>query len=195
MLKLSTFYLVDSGRNYSIHHLSSHPDLGPALRLHLACQYNIEDWVGVAFRKLMTMSILSVKRADEELMGHEAFRTLVRAQATVALHRSKIAFGPAKAVHDTDCIDNADCGKTWNEAWWGGLDRPGILTALLHPVMQVPGAVIDEGLSGMKVDWGMSTACRLLTISSFQGTPEKPGRLRLEDEIVAKAIAGLIKQM
>lgn len=195
MLKLSTFYIVDSGRQYSLFYLSDHPDMGPALQLHLATKYQIEDWVGIAFRNLMSKSILDLNRVDEELLGHEAFRTLVRTKAVVSLHRSKLAFGPAKAVHSTDCIDNSDCGKVWNEAWWGELDRPGILTALLHPTMQIAGSVIDEGLGGMKVDWGMSTSCRLLTIGSFQGTPEKPGRLRMEEEIVTKAIAGLIKQM
>lgn len=195
LLKLSTFYLVDSGRKNAIHYLSNHPDLRPALRLHLACAYNIEVWVGTAFRDLMAKSILSVTLADETLMGPAVYRALVKTQAAVDLHRRRLAFGPPKAVHDTDCRDHEDCTKTWNEAWWGKPDRPGILTALLHPVLSMPGKVIDSQLQEMQVDWGMGTACRLLTVSSFQGTIAKPGRLTLEEDLIEKAVTSLVRMM
>jgi hypothetical protein len=75
------------------------------------------------------------------------------------------------------------------------LGEHGILTALLHPLLQVPGKVIDAALEGLQVDWGMSNVCCLLTISSIHGTAEKPGKLRMEDDYVVKAIASLLKMM
>lgn len=195
MLKLSTFYVVDSGRDYSIHHLSSHPELQPSLRLHLACRFDIEVWVGIAFRALMSGSILNITNEDRALIGSEAYHILVVTHAQVDLHRARLAFGPPKAVHADDCIDNADCGQTWYQAWWGTYDRRGILTALLHLSLQVPGVVIDAALTGLQVDWGMSNACRLLTISSIQGTAEKPGKLRMEEDYIVKVVASLVKLM
>lgn len=195
VLKLSTFYLVDSGRDYSIHHLSSYPELNPLLRLHLACQYNIEEWVGITFRALMFMSILDVTDDDRALIGSEAYHILATTHARVELHRRRLAFGPPKAVHDVHCLDESDCSKTWYQAWWGTHDRQGILTALLHPTSPVPGSVIDAALGGLQVDWGMSTACRVLTISSIQGTAEKPGKLRMEEDYITKAITTLLKLM
>lgn len=195
VLKLSTFYLIDSGRDYSIYHLSSHPELQASLRLHLACQFNIEVWVGIAFRELMSVSILNITDKDRDLIGSEAYHILVMTHAQVDLHRARLAFGPPKAVHASDCVDEPDCSKTWYQAWWGTHDRRGILTALLHPSSQVPGRVIDAALTGLQVDWGMSNACRLLTISSIQGTTEKPGKLRMEEDYITKAVNSLVKMM
>lgn len=195
ILKLSIFYIVDTARDYAIHHLSDHPELQPALRLHLACQYNIVEWVGIAFRKLMEVSILNVTEADQDMIGNIPFRMLVRTHAKVALHRQQVAFGPPDPVHDTDCLDHPDCDTTWKKAWWGAVDRPGILTALLHPETPVKGSVIDDSLEELRVDWGMSDACRLLTIGSIRGSPEKPSPLRTEEQIVAKAVARLVSLM
>ncbi|KAF9455501.1 hypothetical protein BDZ94DRAFT_1148255, partial [Collybia nuda] len=119
VLKLSTFYLIDSGRDYSIHHLSSHPELQSSLRLHLACRFDIEAWVGIAFRELMSVSILNITNEDRDLIGSEAYHILVVTHAQVDLHRARLAFGPPKAVHANDCVDEPDCSKTWYQAWWG----------------------------------------------------------------------------
>jgi len=182
-------------RSLCLHYLSDHPNLCPPLRLHLACAYNVEEWVGIAFRELMAKSISTVTLDDEVLMGPAVYRKLVKTQAKVELHRRKLAFGPPNVVHDTNCLDHEDCCKTWNQAWCGTLERPGILTALLHPASSLPGRVIKNRLQELQVDWGMSNACRLLTITSVQGTDEKPCRFTMEEGMVAQAVAALIKMM
>ncbi|KAJ7793151.1 hypothetical protein B0H14DRAFT_3159805 [Mycena olivaceomarginata] len=176
LMKTCDFFAVESGMQYTTHHLEDHPDLGPALRYRLASCYDITHWAKRAFYELMLMSILEISEANEESLGWAAYRALVRTHAQVSDYRLTLALFPPDVVHATICYDNTFCGTYWAETWVG-----------LSGGLEMHDALVEMAVPGM------TRECRLLTITSIQDTPSVKSRLRKEEEYIDKAVDDLIR--
>ncbi|KAJ6600117.1 hypothetical protein B0H10DRAFT_1824948 [Mycena sp. CBHHK59/15] len=188
VLKTCDFFGVESGTQYSIHHLEDHSELGPALRYKLASDYHIKRWAKRAFYELMSGSILEISETDEEYLGWGAYRALVRTHAEVAHHRLTLALFPPNVVHANFCYDNEYCTNCWAQNWVG---MSGGLGNLLKD--EISGAEVHDALSDMPVP-GMTGECRLLTITSIQDTPAGKSLLRKEEEYMDKVVEALVKE-
>ncbi|KAJ6530482.1 hypothetical protein DFH09DRAFT_1093529 [Mycena vulgaris] len=187
VLKTCDFFGVDSGTKYATFYLENHPDLGPALRYRLARDYDIKPWAKTAFYELMSGSVLEISEADDEVLGWDAYRMLVRTQATVTQYRLTLALFPPDTVHASFCYDQEYCGKSWADNWVG---MAGGLGTLLRD--ELSGSEMHDALVDMQVP-GMTGECRLLTITSIQDSPTKKSLLRKEEEFIDAAVEALIR--
>ncbi|KAJ7459476.1 hypothetical protein B0H11DRAFT_2316805 [Mycena galericulata] len=185
ILKLSHFLDIGTGTAYAIHHLSTHPHLRPALRLFLACTYDVDDWVSTAFLELMRTPIQQLTANDYQLIGAWVYKLLVLTHAKVDEHRSGLAFFPPVVLHSPDCIRTEQCVKAWEDAWFGKAGGSGMVSALLDA--KLPGAVLYSVMDQFQV-FGMRDACRVQTLSSLEDTPEKMSSLKKEISIIEEAV-------
>ncbi|KAJ7279430.1 hypothetical protein C8J57DRAFT_1502087 [Mycena rebaudengoi] len=191
VLRISSFFAVDSGIKYATHHLENHTDLQPALRYQLGQEFDISHWIKRGFEELMGDSIADLTESDADLIGVEAYRVLVKTKAQVQEHRTNLAFWPPGVVHAEACYGRGYCEQSWRDAW---MAPSGILGALLND--EEPGVEIHDKLPSLIVG-GMSERCRVLTIEGIQdraATPNNPAKkseLKREDAIISLAIASL----
>ncbi|KAJ7685827.1 hypothetical protein B0H17DRAFT_1204659 [Mycena rosella] len=169
ILKLSHFMEVDTGTDYAVHHLSSHPHLTAPLRLHLAISYDISD-------------------NDEQLIGRWTYKLLVRTHTKIDDHRHALAFVPPTTLHAPYCIDTASCTKAFEDAWFGRAGGSGMVSALLDA--KVPGEALHSVMMQFQV-YGMLEDCRVRTLSSIQDTPERKSGFKKEGVFVADALKEL----
>ncbi|KAJ7501276.1 hypothetical protein B0H11DRAFT_1713593 [Mycena galericulata] len=188
ILKLSHFLDIETGTAHAIHHLSGHPHLRPALRLYLACTYDVSDWVEGAFTDLMKNPIHQLSDNDYLLIGSWVYKLLVRTQARVDEHRRELAFCPPRVLHATDCVRREQCEKAWREAWFGRAGGSGMVSALLDA--KVPGLTLYSVMAMFQVV-GMRDVCRVQTLSKIEDTPEKISAFKKEGRIVEEAVEEL----
>ncbi|KAJ7883385.1 hypothetical protein B0H13DRAFT_1890396 [Mycena leptocephala] len=174
VLRLSHFFDVQSGTQYAIFHLSTHPALTAPMRLYLAIAYDVDNWVSIAFNELMKKSILKVTENDEKLLGHAAYWLLVRMHAQVDEHRTNLAFKAPVVQHGPNC--SGIYTKKRCLVWKEGNTRHG--DALLDT--RLPGAAVYAVLDQFYVS-GMSDGCRRRTLESLADTPEKLSSMKRED--------------
>ncbi|KAJ7506056.1 hypothetical protein B0H11DRAFT_1903971 [Mycena galericulata] len=187
VLKTSHFFGAETGVEYAIHHLESHPGLGAALRFRIGCDYQITGWIAQAFDALMTVPITEISLGDEALIGWEAYRALARAQAEVADHRTTLAVCPPEPLHSTWCHNPTFCTQEWVKGWTA---TSGVLGALLKE--ELPGCDVHDKLETFSVG-GMTRDCHHRTCTSLKETAEKKSVLKKEEEIIDKAVAALVK--
>jgi hypothetical protein len=189
-LKLATFYEIEDGRDYAISTLHGRPDLRPAMRLYLAQNYLVTDWICPGFQQLVATPTLSLTDNDIEHIGSATFIVLVRTKARIDLHRRACAVRAPPVTHGDGCYDEEECEKEWQNAWWGEQGRPGVAITLVHPNLALPAKDIARKLDTLKLGWKMDDSCRDLTVEKVRGVNLK-GPLMLEDEYVEEAIAQL----
>ncbi|KAJ7606392.1 hypothetical protein DFH06DRAFT_1383020 [Mycena polygramma] len=191
VLKLSHFFEVDSGTQYAIHHLSSHPTVTAPMRLYLAVTYDVDPWVAIAFKDLMKKSILDLSENDERLLGRAAYRLLFRTHASVELHRTNLAFRAPLVIHADHCAGlytQKECVRHWEEAWFGRKGTAGMVAALLD--MRLPAAALYAVLDQFYVP-AMTDGCRRRTVAALEDTPTELSYIKKEDKIVDDAIQQL----
>ncbi|KAJ7477902.1 hypothetical protein B0H11DRAFT_2281133 [Mycena galericulata] len=186
VLKLSHFFVVESGIAYSRYHLDHHPDLNPVLRLKLGFDYHFVDWITTGFDELMTCPIKDISAEDEELMGWPAYRALAQAQAEVLDLRLSLAVARIPDVnHWNGCHTHTYCQSEWAKMW---TSLGGVL-----------GALIKEELSGSEVleklptyySGGMNMECHRRTCDGLKDTPDKVSILRGGEEIIDRHVTEL----
>ncbi|KAJ7456050.1 hypothetical protein B0H11DRAFT_2066707 [Mycena galericulata] len=152
VLKLSHFFVVESGIAYSRYHLDHHPDLNPVLRLKLGFDYHFVDWITTGFDELMTCPIKDISAEDEELMGWPAYRALARAQAEVLDLRLSLAVARIPDVnHWNGCHTHTYCQSEWAK-------------------------ICQPTICG-----GMNMECHRRTCDGLKDTPDKVSILRGEE--------------
>ncbi|KAJ7827926.1 hypothetical protein B0H13DRAFT_2373535 [Mycena leptocephala] len=195
VLRLSHFFDVQSGTQYAVFHLSTHPAFTAPMRLYLAIAYDVDHWVSIAFNELMKKSILNITENDEKLIGRVAYRLLVRTHAEVNEHRTNLAFQAPTVHHGPNCsgtYTQKECVRLWEDAWFGRKGTPGMVAGLLDT--RLPGAALYAVLDQFYVS-GMSDGCRRRTLDSLADTPEKLSSIKKEDTIIGDAIRLLKKSM
>jgi hypothetical protein len=191
ILKLATFYQIEDGRDFAISTLHMRTDLHPAMRLYLARSYHVAEWIHPRFKQLISTPTLSLTDDDIKYIGLETFITLTRTKTQIDLHRLECALKAPPVSHAIDCLDDQDCEKAWQSAWWGEPGRPGVAIALIHPHHPVSGENILKKLTTLKVSWNMDDNCRDLTVSKVHGSHRVQSPLLLENEYVDEAVVKL----
>ncbi|KAJ7741861.1 hypothetical protein B0H16DRAFT_1728383 [Mycena metata] len=195
ILRLGHFLDVETGTLYATHNLSSHTLLTAPMRLYLAMKFDVDEWVGIAFKALMRRSLLTISENDEQLLGRSAYRLLVKTHTAVQEHRTNLAFHAPPVIHDPTCTgiySQRECTRLWEDAWFGRKATPGMVAALLDQCL--PGEALYSTLDKFQV-YGMCDGCRVLTLSSLEDTPEKGSAIKREDVIINHAISLLLKSM
>jgi hypothetical protein len=192
ILKLATFYQIEDGRDFAISTLHTCTDLQPAMRLYLARSYHVAEWIHTGFKQLVSTPTLSLTDSDIEYIGHETFVTLMRTKSRIDLHCRACAVKAPPVSHAVECLDEDDCEKAWQSAWWGEPSRPGVAIALIHPYNSISGKEVLNKLLTLKVPWNMDDVCRDLTVSKVHGSHHVQSPLLLEEEYVDDAVAELM---
>ena len=148
----------------------------------------MDHWAKRAFYELMSGSILEISLEDEDFLGRDAYRSLVRTHAQVSQYRLGLALFPPDPVHGNMCYNNEYCSDAWVKNWVG---ISGSLGSLLKEEMS--GTEMHDALNEMAVP-GMWEECRILTITSIQDTPTGKSLLKKEEEFVDAAVEALIKE-
>ncbi|KAI9065085.1 hypothetical protein FKP32DRAFT_1756887 [Trametes sanguinea] len=187
ILKLSTQWGVDSGRQWAIHHLEASRNVPASLRLQLARRYNVPQWVEPAFRELVFCISLGELRGDDFVhLSYPVYILITKLKEAVEHERRVVAYlAPECKTHGPSCSNPERCSLIWRETWWLKIGR-----RLLHPdadqsmpLEKGPGAV--ESL-----EWaGMSPACRENMVATvargdgFAGAAEifKSGLMKLAE--------------
>ena len=189
ILKLGEFYQAPKLVDYAIHTLEQHSAFSPHLRLNLAQRYGVSQWIEPAFRQLIDAPLLALSDDHISQLGFRVFVLLARTHARIVYHRQTCAVRAPPVVHDAGCLDEKDCAKAWNHAWWGEAGKPGVALALVHPDRRLSGRDILAKLGGIRPGWQMDSMCLELTLSMIEGTaPEFNSRLIMEELFIQEAI-------
>ncbi|TFK46579.1 hypothetical protein OE88DRAFT_1739442 [Heliocybe sulcata] len=178
ILKLSSFYLIDKGRAYSIRMLSTHPGLRPAHRLYLAQQYRVCDWIKPAWEMLFSLPLTLLTHEDVHFLGLDAMETLAVTKEKIITHRRRLALNAPKVQHSYFCRDNDACTRAWSHAWWGEYDRAGVARLLLQNRGLTREEIVTR-LNQMNVA-GMDNQCRRFTLDALERAP-MVAKLELEE--------------
>jgi hypothetical protein len=160
------------------------------MRLYLARNYRVVDWICPGFEELVWTPTLSLTDNDIEHIGSTTFVVLVRTQARIHIHRQACAVKAPPVTHGDGCYDAEECEHEWQNAWWGEQGRPGVAVALVHPYLVLPAKLVAKKLDTLKVSWKMDDTCRDLTVEKVRGLDLK-GPLMMEDEYIEAAVAEL----
>ncbi|KAJ7789882.1 hypothetical protein B0H14DRAFT_2307521, partial [Mycena olivaceomarginata] len=128
ILHLSRKYIIPTGVRYAQHNLPSLPDFTPVIQLRLARQYSILDWADAGFRGLVDRKLKDIDLEDAENMGIVAFHQLVQVHCKIQELNLGLAYNPPTVPHSPGCIDEPQCTRLWERAWWMGYAKH-----LLHP--------------------------------------------------------------
>ncbi|KAJ6526581.1 hypothetical protein DFH09DRAFT_1328426 [Mycena vulgaris] len=140
-LKMADFFDCPTVTEVAIRWLSVHADLDPFLRLQLAIEYHLSDWVGPAFSAIVHTPLTSLTAEQITMIGFSPYIILAETQAKITKHRTLCSLTIPPVTHsNTFCsgeTTQASCAKAWAHAWWGESIKHGVAVALLHPA-QMP---------------------------------------------------------
>ncbi|KAJ6597752.1 hypothetical protein DFH09DRAFT_1304519 [Mycena vulgaris] len=189
ILKTCHFFVVETGIEYAIYHLENHPELEPALRFRMGCDYHLTGWIAQVFDDLMTTPITEVSAEDEALIGPQAYRALARAQARVADRRMTLAVCPPEPTHVSWCHSERFCTAEWESSW---VSIAGVLGALIKD--ELPGSEIHDKLESYPIG-AMTRECHHRTCTNLRGDGERKSIFKQEEEIIDEAVEELMKQI
>ncbi|KAK6966467.1 hypothetical protein R3P38DRAFT_3246164 [Favolaschia claudopus] len=82
--------------NIANHHLSAARDLDPAIRLHLAMHYHLDEWIPLA----------DLTQAQITNIGFSAYIILAEVKAKITEHRTLCALACPPVIHNDGCRDH-----------------------------------------------------------------------------------------
>ncbi|KAJ7439136.1 hypothetical protein B0H11DRAFT_2254057 [Mycena galericulata] len=167
-LSLADFFDAAIVRDIAIRGLDVLQDFDPFLRLSLAIQYNILDWVEIAFRYIIRIPLPSLSSNQIDTIGFSPYIILAEAHSKITSHRLLCSLTAPPVVHSDTCTDFEACNNSWARTWWGELKNHGIAVALIHP-RRLPAKRIVKSLHSLVTSWHMSASCRTLTVRSLMG--------------------------
>lgn len=170
VLKVSTQWEVDTGRQWALYYLDQASDVPAPLRLQIARRYDVPKWIEPALRELVFHTPLSaLRREDLSHLGFPAYVLVTKLKEAMENERRTIAHhAPTISTHDVSCNDNTRCAVMWREVWWMKIGR-----RLLDPSPRTALQLTDlpEAVRGLDCS-GISVACRegiLEQVSSSSG--------------------------
>jgi hypothetical protein len=191
--KLGEFYQASKLVDYAIHTLEQHSTFSPHLHLNLAQRFRVSQWIEPVFRQLIDAPLLTLSDDHISQLGFRVFVLLAHTHACIVYHHQSCAVRAPPVVHDAGCLDEKDCAKAWNHAWWGEAGKPGVALALVHPDHCLSGRDILAKLGGIRPGWQMDGLCLELTLSMIEGMVlEFNSRLVMEESFIQQAIDKLI---
>ncbi|EPQ55755.1 hypothetical protein GLOTRDRAFT_93318 [Gloeophyllum trabeum ATCC 11539] len=158
ILKLSTMWEIQDGREYAIRRLPELIRGNAPLQFYLARTYDIVDWVEPAFRELLNTPIQTITKEMAHEIGPEAFYVLTHTSAQISEHRLLLAFFPSDPVINPVCPTPALCASSWTKQWWHGLAKH-----LLHPDSTLTGGQVLGLLEAARIP-GMCIGCQKVNI-------------------------------
>ncbi|KZT30297.1 hypothetical protein NEOLEDRAFT_1054748 [Neolentinus lepideus HHB14362 ss-1] len=182
LLKLSTMWEIEDGRDYVIDMFPKRPDFTPALQFHLGYTYHITTWVEPAFRKLLAMPFSKITEEIAHLMGPDAFYILSQTHTRIKTHHSILAFYPSDPIHSIECLRSGKCEQAWATEWWQGVAKH-----LLHPDLGKTGGEILEMLESVRIP-GMCIDCQRANMEWVKDT----GVMTRADDFIEEAVAQIV---
>lgn len=121
---------IELGRYEAIERLPKCPDLTPCLRMELARQYDIEEWIGPSFSALVDRELNSFSPKEIEAMGMDVYVVLSQTIERIAKERLYVAYvcPDTRKAEQCQLEEHQACIKDWQNSWWDGFSKH-----LLHP--------------------------------------------------------------
>ncbi|KAJ3557639.1 hypothetical protein NP233_g11689 [Leucocoprinus birnbaumii] len=119
LLNASTALEVEGARAFGLQGLDNmNPPLSPAMRLDLACDYRVVEWVRIAVEALINSPISDLDGLDIDLMGWDAFAIIVKAREVLLRERAVIALSLVPQQVEHTCKDSKRCNEKRQVWWW-----------------------------------------------------------------------------
>ncbi len=183
VLKLSTFFVIEDGRDFATRHLPQLSSFRPSLQIQLARNYRIDHWLEPAFRQLLSVPLQRLSETEADEIGFFVYRLVTITKAKIDDHRRILAFSPAEVINSVNCKTPERCGNAWRHEWWGSLAKQ-----LLHPEVPLGGQELADQLYKAKLEH-MCNGCFRLTMQSMR----EHNALRREAVFANEAVTELTK--
>jgi hypothetical protein len=184
-MRISDLYESESGKSFCLHHLHTHPDLTPALRMQMARQFNIIGWVEPAFRALVANPLSEMSADDAGCVGAYVVRLLASTRENLDLHRRALAFNTPPASCYMECPSEGYCTNAWSRVWWHSFGR-----RVLHPENPLTPREALAELQGARTE-GMCTECLRKTILDNQSDTDVQELFDNSEQIITDAVLKL----
>lgn len=166
MLKLSTKWGLDDGRERAIYHLGDLNTRFPSvLKFHASVKYNVPQWARPAFDALVTDDW---KLGDLPLLlGYDLsldiIDLVVKTRDIISREQRRLATHPPPVEHHPECPQHKreKCDEAWAAAWILAIGRQVIH---VEPLFQLQPYQAAGALNALVVP-GMSEYCLELTIA------------------------------
>lgn len=172
VLKLSSQWGMEGGRSWAIGHIT---ELGyrcdPALRLRLARQYNVDEWVMPALRLLLslTLPLVALRNVSSQWLSYPEYELIACSKEGLEKERKMLALFPLRLdttndprgeLKGADCVSHGECARIWKKQWKKYIGEP-----MLHPDSLFAYTFDDakEKMEGHEFN-GMTKSCRDLCI-------------------------------
>ena len=166
MLKLSTRWGLEDGRECAIYHLGDHstnfPDL---LKFHASIKYNIPQWTHPTFGTLVSTEW---KLGDLSLLAGydlslEIIDLIIKTRDVISCEQHRLATLPPPVNHHALCRQRQreKCSEAWRAAWILAIGRK---VVHVDPLFQLQYYQAADAIRGLVVP-GMSEYCLELTVA------------------------------
>lgn len=190
LLEMSHFYDVQDARDYAMRKLDVRMDFTPIKRLWCARKFWVEVWVERGIVQLLRDALEKIDVEEWMLLEPQTILMLWQGQAKIDTHRRLCALVPPTVAHNILCYSREKCTRAWQEMWMGtpdSLSGSSVLRALIHPD-RIPIKQILQKLQETDIV-GMRRECQEATVATLAKEPEKGGKFRKEEVIIAEIIA------
>ncbi|KAJ7199992.1 hypothetical protein GGX14DRAFT_572429 [Mycena pura] len=156
--------------------------LHPALQLHLAQLYFINEWLDPAFRRLLSLSLNRLSAHQFQSLGPNGMYWLTQTKTKIAEVRATIAFTSPALIQSDDCSGTwARCRLAWEQEWAGSVRQ-----MIHHPNQIFPLTHILTELGKVSID-NLCYHCHRDTMASLETDP----LFNSEEDFVKVAIEAL----
>jgi len=165
VLKLSTRWGSEDGRERAIHHLGDHSTNFPTLlKFHASIKYNVPQWTRPAFDMLVSSDW---KLGDLPLLAGydlslEIVDLVIKTRDIVSREQRRLATLPPPVHHHINCVrhQREKCSEAWRAAWILAIGRK---VVHVDPLFQLQPYQAADAIRALFVP-GMSEHCLELTV-------------------------------
>lgn len=170
VLKLSTVYLIDNFKDWSIYYLDQLPTaiFTHALRFNLSLEHRVLPWLEPSFRALAFIPLSQMTDADVQALGLANYHRIMLIRELIEQSRRLICSSVPPATCRQSCVTKDTCRSAWRLAWYSQ-----ITVRILHPdsgLVLNSQAEMVEFLEKLEIK-GMHPGCRETTVRNTCGHP------------------------
>ncbi|KAJ6477788.1 hypothetical protein C8R45DRAFT_1102070 [Mycena sanguinolenta] len=182
LLKVSSLFDIDVGKNYAKTHLES-LYLLPSRRIELARQYSIHEWVKGAVEEIFRKKLVDLSDLDIARIGAKVYSILAKGmeRMDIEMRRTANVEPPMTTDPDWTCTKHTVCIATWKRLWWDKIGRK-----LLHPDNPIKTAqILDEVKKLAHKD--LNDQCRMDMVRAIEHTI-----VFVDERVVAGVAASIV---
>ena len=165
ILKLSTRWGSEDGRERAIYHLGDHgPNFPNLLKFHASIKYNVPQWTRPAFDRLVSTDwkLGNLPLLASYDLSLEIIDLIIKTRDVISREQRRLATLPPPVSHHVNCgrHHREACGEAWRAAWILAIGRQ---VVHVDPLFQLQPYQAAEAVRGLVVP-SMSEHCLKLTV-------------------------------